>query len=512
MGVDTSVAIASGQLYCGQTGTAQFVAATTSADTTNFADFQASLGTVTTDYQVFWGRIFNSDTRIECGRDYSPHVPFVVDGTANALRANPNNLAIGATYYSSAIASPMLGDICEIVAYSTSLTRPQVREVLSYLRGRWGIAGVDQSAVHVGTFFQNTSATLNIRRGASASSITTNIAVVHTPPTGKEVRDPSIVWLNGKWYLVHTATTAGDTFGDSFGFASASSEDMVVWTNLATTNFSSSGYNRVWSPEIFVDSDGTIRIYFSVSSNGNTGPFSIAYVTTTDFVTFSSPVAVAGSALPTSIIDPFMVKRGSTYYLWYKNETTKYLGYLTSSSPTSGFNTDSGDLTTLGVNIEAPCLFLDGSTWYLYYDKYIANTGIHYRTSTDDWATWSSEVVVDTGTNERHGSWQQYAVTAPVATTLSVSPSSATVQASATQAFTAVCTDQYATPIVVSPTWSIVSGIGSVNSSTGLYTAPGATGVAVVRATSGSLTADANVTISLNYGRVVGSPIIRGKQ
>lgn len=73
---------------------------------------------------------------------------------------------------------------------------------------------------------------------------------------------------------------------------------------------------------------------------------------------------------------------------------------------------------------------------------------------------------------------------------LTISPTAPSVALSSTQAFTANGG--------VSPyTFSIFSGVGSVNSSTGLYTAPGSAGSAVVRVTDalGNI-ADANVTVA----------------
>jgi hypothetical protein len=83
-------------------------------------------------------------------------------------------------------------------------------------------------------------------------------------------------------------------------------------------------------------------------------------------------------------------------------------------------------------------------------------------------------------------------VTVP-ALTISVSPTAANVPIGLTQQFTTAVTGSTNTAVV----WSLFSGTGGVNAS-GLYTAPGATGSAVVRATSvadPTKFADAAVTI-----------------
>jgi hypothetical protein len=84
-------------------------------------------------------------------------------------------------------------------------------------------------------------------------------------------------------------------------------------------------------------------------------------------------------------------------------------------------------------------------------------------------------------------------------TSIAVTPGSANLHEGSTQMFSAVAYEQYGQPLSTQPkfTWS-VSGFGSINSSTGVYTAPAATGTAVITATSGSVSQSTTVTI--NHG------------
>jgi len=81
-------------------------------------------------------------------------------------------------------------------------------------------------------------------------------------------------------------------------------------------------------------------------------------------------------------------------------------------------------------------------------------------------------------------------------TSITVSPSTATVNVNATQQFTTVARDQFNVAMAIQPAiiWSIVSGGGAINS-TGLYTAPSSAGSATIRATSGSIFGSATVSI-----------------
>src|SRR5262249_7639815 len=50
---------------------------------------------------------------------------------------------------------------------------------------------------------------------------------------------------------------------------------------------------------------------------------------------WSAPVAVTGTGLPSSMIDPYVTKRGSTYYLWHKGVT--YTEIASSASLLTGY-------------------------------------------------------------------------------------------------------------------------------------------------------------------------------
>jgi hypothetical protein len=86
----------------------------------------------------------------------------------------------------------------------------------------------------------------------------------------------------------------------------------------------------------------------------------------------------------------------------------------------------------------------------------------------------------------------------PVLTTITVTPSSASVQAGGTQSFTASPKDQFGQPITAAVTWT-VSGAGTVSPTSGLtttFTAGAAAGTPTVTASSGSVTRTATVTVT----------------
>ncbi len=88
----------------------------------------------------------------------------------------------------------------------------------------------------------------------------------------------------------------------------------------------------------------------------------------------------------------------------------------------------------------------------------------------------------------------------PVLTTITVSPASASVPTGGTQPFSATGLDQFGQPLSPQPTftWS-VSGGGTINATTGLFTAGStAGGPFTATATSGSVTGTASVTVTSN--------------
>ncbi len=86
---------------------------------------------------------------------------------------------------------------------------------------------------------------------------------------------------------------------------------------------------------------------------------------------------------------------------------------------------------------------------------------------------------------------------AQVLTSIAVSPSSSSVAIGVARQFTAMAYDQFGQPMAEQPTfsWNVLSGGGSINSS-GLYTAPGAAGLAAVQASCGAISGSTTVTIS----------------
>ena len=87
---------------------------------------------------------------------------------------------------------------------------------------------------------------------------------------------------------------------------------------------------------------------------------------------------------------------------------------------------------------------------------------------------------------------------APALATITVTPNPASVPTNGQQQFTAVGRDVNGNLVPVTPTWSVVSGGGTINAVTGLFTAGAITGTFVntVVASSGAISGSATVTVT----------------
>jgi len=221
------------------------------------------------------------------------------------------------------------------------------------------------------------------------------------------LRDPSITRVNGTWWLAHTSIP------DTSSFQIASSGNLAVWSQPVTVGVTPIAAAHVWAPEWFLDVDGP-HILVAVSTVVQpVGPFSIyeLHPTSPDFSTWSQPVAVSIPAETVNAIDPYMVKIGSTYYLWYvtfNGNVSEYIQYGSASSLTGPFTliktgnwagwvgSDSG--------VEGPCLIHLSDRWRMYLDQRgIDNGQFQYSDSFDSWATWTTKQPIQTGTQAKHG-------------------------------------------------------------------------------------------------------------
>jgi hypothetical protein len=174
----------------------------------------------------------------------------------------------------------------------------------------------------------------------------------------------------------------------------------------------------VWAPSWFIDpADGSLHLILNINASGGGGtnaplPGSIfqpweMHPTNSAMTTWSSAVAITGSTFVSdakSMIDAFMDFKNGTYYLWYKNDTDKYIELASSASPFSGYTKiKTGDWAgwghgnTTGINngYEAPAsLNLPNGNTRVFIDSSVSR-GMFYSDSVD-YVTWPALQLVTT--------------------------------------------------------------------------------------------------------------------
>ncbi|EGD56822.1 arabinofuranosidase [Gordonia neofelifaecis] len=232
----------------------------------------------------------------------------------------------------------------------------------------------------------------------------------YRPPTGR-VRDPSIFRNTDGFYYV-TYTTAN---GANIGFAR--SRDRVNWTpigdypvpfccallpgtgdgtgsmNIPGSSGSSALKSfpslspfttKAWAPEWFIDG-GRVNVILSMSTGGGFVPYLMTALEPS-LRLWSFPVPLAG--IGADHIDTTIVKVGSTYHAFTKNETHKYVQHAVASSLAGPYRFVTPG--NWGTFVEGPAVIqLPNGDWRIYLDAYKSGKYL-YSDSADGMRTWSA--------------------------------------------------------------------------------------------------------------------------
>ncbi|WP_425473130.1 glycoside hydrolase family 43 protein [Streptomyces montanus] len=237
-------------------------------------------------------------------------------------------------------------------------------------------------------FLNSSDATVNVYESDDATDFRLLKASAYTPPANR-IRDASIFrHSDGNYYLTYTTHTWQDT-STTIGFARSS--DRVNWTFLYDYTVPIANLSRAWAPEWFVDSDGSVNIIVSCSTANDQWIFTpyLLKATNSALTAWSAPVALSG--IGANHIDTFIVKIGSTYHAFTKNETAKYIEYATATALTGPYTIrKTGNWAGWGGTREGAALIqLDNGAWRIFFDGY-GDGSYYYSDSYDTFATWSA--------------------------------------------------------------------------------------------------------------------------
>ncbi|MFD7710255.1 glycoside hydrolase family 43 protein [Streptomyces sp. NPDC059786] len=237
-------------------------------------------------------------------------------------------------------------------------------------------------------FLDSSDAGVSVYQSDDATDFRLIKAAAYTPPANR-VRDASVLkHTDGRYYLTYTTHTWQDT-STTIGFAR--STDLVNWTFLYDYTVPIMNLSRAWAPEWFVDGDGSVNVLVSCSTTADEWTFTPYRLKAADsaLTSWSAPVALSG--IGANHIDTFVVRAGSTYHAFTKNETTKYIEYATAAALTGPYTfRGTGDWAGWGGTREGPALVqLDNGAWRIFFDGY-GDGSYYYSDSYDTFATWSA--------------------------------------------------------------------------------------------------------------------------
>ncbi len=237
-------------------------------------------------------------------------------------------------------------------------------------------------------FLNSNDGTVNVYQADDATDFRLARGSAYTPPNNR-VRDASILrHTDGYYYLTYTTHTWQDPSA-TIGFARSS--DRLSWSFLYDHPVPIANLSRAWAPEWFVDADGSVNVIVSCSTTNDEWIFTpyLLRATNSALTAWSSPTALSG--IGANHIDTFLVRIGSTYHAFTKNETTKYIEYATASRVTGPYTISrTGNWAGWGGTREGPALVqLDNGGWRIFFDGYGDGT-YYYSDSYDTFATWSA--------------------------------------------------------------------------------------------------------------------------
>lgn len=232
------------------------------------------------------------------------------------------------------------------------------------------------------------------------------------PNLGSQVRDPSVIFHDGKYVVAYT----GDNFGRVPWFGMATSTNLLDWTqlpNVAPTGFTGTVFN-IWAPEWLVD-DGRYFLVFRISTTeGNFyGPPGMGFVECLDPGTWSqwTPWTPLGG-IPSFWNDVCILRVGNIYHLFANNgdgsivhaqSTSRFTGYGPGTIVSDAWRTAIGPAYNA---VEGPnAVALGGDRFRIYFQHLYTDIG-YFAESTDGMQTWSTPTRIGWnggGENPGHG-------------------------------------------------------------------------------------------------------------
>ena len=314
-------------------------------------------------------------------------VPAATAALGGAQTAPGGSLVLGAYSWDGTVAHKMTGLIAAAGFANRVLTTAEMAQLFGYFEHKYFTANPTGPYIMACMSGVNADGDYALQMLQSADGIAYTAMPVCCLPAVGNLREPSILKVGAKWYLAYTSQTKGEA--PKRQFAIATSDTLSgVWRHVCFVDCTAVGTDSIaWAPSLFLDTNGTVYAYIHIASEASVY---VLHATAADLSTWSAPTLVMADAY-----DPYMVKVGSTYYLWYvKSDIGEHTVYASSSSPTGPFvDVVTGDWAGWGIPTgEGPCVFLTSpGHWRCVMDNSGGPNTLSYCDQlTGDWTTGTS--------------------------------------------------------------------------------------------------------------------------
>lgn len=273
-----------------------------------------------------------------------------------------------------------------------------------------GIAAAEPSSWHytMVAFSSQSARDMDVYESTDGLTFSILKKAAYRPPAGY-VRDPSIFrHADGQYYVAYTTA-------DGANIGIAKSPDRRTWTHVKNVPLplccaflpgtgdgkgprlpfrtGSAGFadgpslspfvTKAWAPEWFVDGD-RVTVIVSLSTGGGFVPYLMTALNSA-LTQWSWPTPIKG--LGADRIDTTVVKVGSRYHAFTKNETKKVIEHAVASRLDGPYSFLAPG--NWGRLVEGPAITqLPDGRWRLYLDAYVAKKYL-YSDSDDGMLTWS---------------------------------------------------------------------------------------------------------------------------
>ena len=234
--------------------------------------------------------------------------------------------------------------------------------------------------LYVAPYFRGAANNYQIQQlfiGVSADGITWRS---YQPPNfATYVRNASLLWHNGLWWLAYSNEKIG---GEDETFGLATSPDLINWTQIGPVTVT--GQKPVWTPNWFVDSDGSVHILVNAVYE--------MHPTNEAMTAWSAPKELPG--MENTALDTVVVIKAPGEYVAFAKESGG-VTYIWKATATALHGTWSawtkGDWAGWGDGYEAPQVINTGNSpnpWRIYMDRY--GQGVTYYSDSADLVTWTT--------------------------------------------------------------------------------------------------------------------------